>query len=410
VTGTVDQGLYDAHPYPYYAQLRAEPVREQPGVGYVVSRHEDVLAVLRDPDTYSAAFNPGFASSRMTLNPRPPSVDAIMAQGFTECPALAHTDGDTHKRHRRYVNRAFTARQVRQLEPSIETVADELIDRFVARGTVELLTEFSGPLPLTMIVDALGLPRADLPLFWEWTEALQGIRAREVPEDEFVARAHRYVEFQHYFAAAAAERRAAPRDDLITAIVTAGAEGEVPLEQGELMNIFAQLLLGGNETAASTFNSGMLTLARDPLRQEQLRADPTLVPDFVEEVLRKESPVLAIPRIATKDTRIGAVDIPAGARLLVLFGSANRDDDVFADADRFDPGRPNLRHHVAFGNGVHLCVGAPLARAELRIGFARLLARLGPFRPAPGFEPNYVGGPMSHRLDRLDLVFEPTAG
>ncbi|MFF4761356.1 cytochrome P450 [Streptomyces sp. NPDC001292] len=407
MTNTIDQGLYDACPYPYYEQLRSEPVREQPGIGYVVSRHEDVLMVLRNPDTFSAAFNPGFGSSRLTLNERPPSVDKIMAEGYPECPALAHTDGETHKRHRGFVNRAFTPRQVAKVEPMIRSVANDLIDHFIDRGRAEMLSEFSGPLPLTMISDALGLPREDLSLFKEWTEALQGIRARVVPEAEFIGRAHKWVAFQRYFGAVVEDRLANPRDDLASAILRAGNAGETPLESGELMNIFVQLILGGNETAASTFNSGMLTLARDAGVQERLRNDPALIPDFVEEVLRRDSPVLGIPRIATRDTRIGEVDIPAGSRLLVLFGSANRDDSVFPHSDDFELERENVRSHLAFGIGIHFCVGAPLARAELRIGFEQLLSRLGPFSLAPGFEPNYIGGPLGHRLERLDLQFTP---
>jgi len=407
MTETIDQGLYDACPYPYYERLRSEPVREQPGIGYVVSRHEDVLAVLRDAETFSAAFNPGFASSRLTLNERPDSVNKIMAEGYPECPALAHTDGETHKRHRGFVNRAFTPRQVAKVEPMILSVANDLIDRFIDRGSVELLSEFSGPLPLTMISDALGMPREDLPLFREWTEALQGIRARVVPEDEFLQRAHKWVDFQRYFGAVVEDRLANPRDDLSSAILQAGNTGETPLKSGELMNIFAQLILGGNETAASTFNSGMLMLARDPEAQNELRNDASLIPNFVEEVLRRDSPVLGIPRIAMKDTRVGDVEIPAGSRLLVLFGSANRDEQVFPNPDEFDFERENVRSHVAFGNGIHFCVGAPLARAELRIGLEQLLSRLGTFWLTPGFEPNYIGGPLGHRLERLDLEFTP---
>ena len=407
MTGTTDQGLFDPCPYPYYADLRDAPVREQPGLGYVVSRYEDVVAVLRDSATYSAAFNPGFGSSRLTLNPRPASVDAVMAEGYPECPALAHTDGATHKRHRSIVNPAFTPRRVAPLEPRILTVSDELIDAFVGRGHVELLGEFSLPLPLKIITEALGVPGEDLPRCKDWSEALQGIRGREVPEDEFVQRARKYVEFQRYFGAMANERLAEPRDDLLSDIVTAGAAGDEPLKSGELMNICAQLLLGGNETSASTFNSGMLALARDDVLQRRLRERPHLIPSFVEEVLRRESPVLGIPRIATKDAKIGDVEIPAGARLFVLFGSADRDGDEFPHPDELDLERPNLRGHVAFGSGIHFCIGAPLARAELRIGLERLLARLATFSLAPGFEPVYVGGPMSHRLESLELVFEP---
>lgn len=396
-----------ACPYPFYEQLRSEPVCEVEGAGYLVSRYEDVLAVLRDPETYSSAYNGGFASTRLTLNERPPSVDAILDEGYPETAALAHTDGEMHKRHRSLVNAGFRPRRVAQLEPVILSVTDALIDQFIDRGDVELVAELTGPLPLTLTADALGVTRDDLPQFREWSDALGGIRGRLVPEDEFIERARKYVAFQRYFGALADERTANPRDDLITDIVTARTDDQAPLSKGELMNVFAQLLLAGNETTSSTLASAMLMLAEEEGLQVALRENSSLVPRFVEEVLRFASPVLGLPRVVTRDTKIGAVDIPAGSRVLVMFGSANRDEEAFGSAGTIDVARANLRSHVAFGHGLHLCIGAPLARAELRIALERLLERLGTFRLAPGFVPEPVGGPMLRKLRRLDLVFEP---
>jgi cytochrome P450 len=405
------EGFYDPDvlecPYPFYKRLRSEPVSEFESVGYLVSRYEDVLTVLRDTDTFSSAYNPGFATSKLALNPRPPSVDAIMAEGFPETAALAHADGALHKRHRSLVGTGFKPSRVAQLEPVIASVAGDLIDRFIERGTLEVFTEFSAPLPLTIIADALGVTREDLPLFREWSDSFAGLRGRVVPEEEYIERAKKFVAFQRYFGALADDRVAHPRDDLITDIVTATTEDEPPLSKGELMNVFAQLLLAGNETTASALGSGMLMLAEDPALQERLREDPSLVPSFAEEVLRVAAPVLGLPRIVTKDTRIGSVDIPAGARVLVLYGAANRDEDAFENAEAFELDRLKLRPHVAFGYGLHFCIGAPLARAELRVGFEQLLARLGEFRLAPGFVPEPVGGPMMRRYSRLDLVFTP---
>jgi len=411
MTDIVDQGIYDPEaiecPYPLYQSLRDSPVRYQPGLGFLVSRYEDVLAVLLDTETYSNSISEGFAASRWTLNPRPPSVDAIMEEGYPECPALAHTDATTHRRHRRLVNPAFTPRRVKQFETVILSLADELIDRFIERGTVELLNEFSAPLPLTIMADALGVPRKDLPLFREWSDALGGIRSRYVPEDEFIGRAKKWVAFQRYFGAVVDDRAANPRDDFVTDLVTAGSDEDEPLNKGELMSLFAQLLEAGNETTSSTLNSAILALAVDEPRQRALRENPSAVTNFVEEILRRDAPALFKPRVVTKDTRIGSVDIPAGSRVLVMYGSANRDEDVFPAADELDVERRNLRHHVTFGKGTHHCIGAPLARAELHIGIERLLARIGPFTLAPGFEPAYTGGPAFRRLQSLDLVFTP---
>jgi cytochrome P450 len=404
-----EQGFYDPAvlecPYPFYEELRSAPVCEVEGVGYLVSRYEDVLAVLRDPETFSSAYNTGFATTRLTLNSRPPSVDAILALGYEETPALAHTDGAMHRRHRSLVNPGFRPRRVAQLEPVILSVTDDLIDQFIGRGHVELVTEFTGPLPLTLTAEALGVTREDLPLFREWSDAIGGIRGRYVPEDEFVERAHKYLAFQQYFGALADDRAAHPQDDLITDIVTARTDDQAPLTKGELMNVFAQLLLAGNETTSSTLASGMFMLSTDEGLQQSLRQEPSRISSFVEEVLRIASPVLGLPRVVTRDAEIGSVPIPAGSKVLVMFGSANRDEDTFENAEEIDFERPNLRNHVAFGSGLHLCIGAPLARAELRIGLERLIARLGDFRVAPGFVPEPIGGPMLRKLRRLDLVF-----
>ena len=185
---------------------------------------------------------------------------------------------------------------------------------------------------MTLIADALGVTREDLPLFREWSEALSGVRGHFVPEDEFVERAHKYVAFQQYFGALADDRLAHPRDDFLTDIVSARTRDQVPLGKGELMNVFAQLLLAGNETTSSTLSAGLHILATNHALRTSLRDDSSLLANFVEELLRFASPVLGLPRVVTGDTRIGSVDIPAGSRVLVMFGSANRDTDAFENA------------------------------------------------------------------------------
>jgi len=391
----------------YSLILENEPVVDIPGVGVLVTRHEDIQEVTRHPELYSSAYSTGFASTGLSINPRPPLVDEILAQGYPEVQALIFTDDPVHRRHRGLVSQGFTPRRVEQMSDTVRAIATELIDRFAGRGSVELFTEFATPLPLTVISDALGVPRRDAAIFKGWSDAVMALVGRLVPDDEYMAVAQQLLDFQRYFAVLIDERAADPRDDLLTDLVKAEMEGEHPLSKSELLNIITQLLVAGNETTANALCAGMLLLMEQPELRARVTAEPALIPNLVEEVLRLESPIQGFPRMATEDTELGGVKIAKGSRVILMYGAGNRDAREFACPDQVDLDRSNLRSHLAFSHGPHHCMGAALARAELRISFELLLGRLPNLRPAVGFVAEHKPSLMVRGLKELQLAFDP---
>ena len=246
------------------------------------------------------------------------------------------------------------------------------------------MAQFAVGLPLTVIADSLGVAREDMDRFKKWSDDSVAPLGGMISYERQVECARSFVEFQHYFAARIEERRTAPHDDLITDLVNARLDGAEPLNVAEMLNILQQLLVAGNETTTNLIASAMMILLRDPEQMAALIADKTLIANFVEEALRMESPVSALFRLAKIDTEIGGVGIPAGSRIIVLYGSGNRDDAHFPDAAKMDVRRDNARSHLAFGQGVHFCIGAALARLEGRVAFETLLGRLKSIRLIPG--------------------------
>ena len=395
-------------PYPLYDMARStQPVMEVPGIGYIVTSYEDVLTVVTSPDTYSSAFGAGFATTGLSLNPRPPSVDAILARGVPEVPVLTQIGGPTHRRHRRLVSQAFSAKRVKQMEGIVRTIADELIDRFADRGTVELRAEYASALPMTVVAESLGVPREDLAEFKRWSDGAHSLIGAEVPEERYVAIAESFLDFQRYFSARIAERRAHACEDLLSDLVHAEEDDEHPLTEPELLNIIMQILIAGNETTASTLCAGMLALARRPDLADELRADPTGIPAFVEELLRTESPIQGLPRVVLRDTELRGVHLPEGAMVIPLYGAANRDPDRFAEPADIDVRRERITQHLAFSQGIHHCLGSTLARSELRVSIERLLARLHDIQLVSGHEPEHLPSLMVRGLKELHLSFTP---
>jgi cytochrome P450 len=397
-------------PYPFYEALHREaPVYEVHGLGiFLVTRYDDVVEMLRDPATFSSAFNAPDSPASMLAGPETDELRAIRARGWPIVDTMLTCDPPAHDRYRALVSTVFTPRKVAAREAEIAQVADDLVDGFIDDGQVELVSQFAVGLPLIVIADALGVPRDDLDAFKKWSDdSVRPIGSVLSPDQqEEVARS--IVEFQHYFAARIDERRAAPRDDLLSDLVAARIEGEAPLDTPELLSILQQLLVAGNETTTKLIGSGMLLLLQQPDTMARLVAEPALIPAFVEEVLRLEAPLQGMFRIATRDAVLGGVEVPARALLIAMFGAANRDDAQFEDAAVLDLDRANARTNLAFGNGIHFCIGAALARAEARIGFETLLSRLVDIRLADGvtfddltYEPSF----LLRGLTALPLTF-----
>ena len=370
-------------PFEFYAALRREaPVHQVPGLGfYLVSRYALVTEALRNPALFSNRFA---AAMQAKVGGMRPQLASIWAQGYPPVDTLLTNDPPSHTRYRALVTKAFSARRVRSMEEAIRALAGELVDGLLRDRTVELVDRFAVPLPLTVIADQLGVPREDLPRFKKWSDDSVAPLGQMISPEREIECARSVVEFQHYFARIGDERRAAPRDDLISDLVHAKVEGERPLETGELLSVLQQLLVAGNETTTNLIAAAVKLLIEHPDQLAKLRAQPERIPNAVEEVLRLETPVQGMWRVATEDTELDGVAIPKGAFLMLRYAAANRDESVFPEADRFDVERPNARDHLSFGMGIHFCVGAALARAEGAAALATLLSRTRAMRFADG--------------------------
>lgn len=368
-----------ADPFPVYAEARRDaPVFYAPAFDlWVVTRHEDVLAVLKDDETFSSR-NALRSSPREPL----PEVREVLARGWPEMPIIVDSDPPLHTRIRRPITKAFTPRRVAELAPRIEAIAQELLDGFAADGEADIVERFAWPLPLRVMGELIGVPAGDLHWLHERSRDWLSLYGATGSVEEQVAAAEGTVALQRYFVAAMEERTAEPRDDLMSALLAAVAEEDDPISIVELAGVPLDLVVAGHVTVTRAIGSALVLLLRRPGALEELRSDPTLVAPAIEEILRLESPAQGLFREATRDVELGGVLLPRGARLMVHFGSANRDEAVFADAGSYDPRRPDVNKHVAFGKGIHFCIGAPLARLELSIALPLLLERLPDLRRA----------------------------
>jgi cytochrome P450 len=364
-----DPEFYAGDPFPLYARLRAEaPVARNEELGFwAVSRHADVIAASRDPDT--------FCSGKGIL------VMEIGAEYATP-PTMMHTDPPDHTRYRNLVQPGFRPSFMRALEDGVRARTVALVEKIEAGVPVDIVSEVAVPLPLQVISDLLGVPEEEWPKFFRWSEAvIPG--ATDWPEEERMALSGEMVT---YLLAAAADRRANPTDDIISELGAAEVDGD-RLTDAELGMFLVQLLVAGNETTRNMMSGGLVGLAEAPGEWQRLRSRVNAsasraVPLAVEEMLRWTTPVVAFMRTTTRPTELGGQKLDADQPVLLLYASANRDETVFgATADRFDVARdPNP--HVAFGFGPHFCIGAVLARLEGRILLEELLARFATVEPA----------------------------
>jgi cytochrome P450 len=382
-----------ADPWDYYRRVREHaPVWREPNTGiFLISSYAAVSEVLRDWERFSNRFGKALGG----LGETPPEVLEVAQQGYPPVDTMLTADPPEQRRFRKLVNRAFSAKRVETLEGRIEEIANELVDRCEGRRRAELLAEFAQPLPLTVIAEQLGAPREDLARFREWTDGFVAQLSGVADLAGQVAAARLIVEFQHYFAARLEERRKEPHDDIISDIVHAEVEGERPLDLKEMLSILQQLLVAGNETTASAIVEGMWLLIQHPEELARVQRDLTLVPGLVEEVLRLATPTANMWRICKEDAEVEGTAIPAGSLCMLRFAAANRDPVQFPAPDRFDVSRANAAEHLAFGMGIHHCLGAALARKELQVAFRTLLARLDgfaldPSAPAPRHRPSVL--------------------
>jgi cytochrome P450 len=347
-------------PYPTYRMLRDEaPVyRATDSHTWVLSRHRDVITALLDHDTYSSAEG---------VFPVPPGsgvMDSVL-------PMMIMMDPPRHDQLRALVSKAFTPRRIAAMNDGIEDLADRLSQQFDrGSGAADFVGDYAGIIPAIVIADLLGIPREDREQFRQWSNVLvQFNPAREGGVDHGAAAA-----IYGYFADFLAERRRAPREDLMSALVSAEIDG-TRLTDDELLGFCLLLLIAGHETTTNLLGNAAVVLAEHPRSRRRLVADSALLGPAVEELLRYDSPVQGLSRALTRDVTLHGTTMTRGESVLLLFGSANRDERVFSDPDVFDIDR-KAEHQVAFGRGVHFCLGASLARMEARIALRAFLSRL----------------------------------
>ncbi|MGD0392195.1 MAG: cytochrome P450 [Acidimicrobiales bacterium] len=363
----LDPEFYAGDPFPLYARLRAEaPVARNDALGlWVVSRHADVIAVSRDPDT--------FCSAKGIM------VFEIGAE-YASPPTMMHTDPPDHTRYRGLVQPGFRPSFIRGLEKSVRARTRALVAAIEPGEPIDIVSEVAVPLPLQVISDLMGMPEDEWPQFFRWSEAvIPG--ATDWPEEERQALS---AEMVTYLLAAAADRRAHPGEGIISELGAAEIDGD-RLTDAELGMFLVQLLVAGNETTRNMMSGGLLGFAGEPGEWAALRSrasTPRALPIAVEEMLRWTTPVVSFMRTTTRPTELGGRQLGPGEPVLMLYASANRDESVFgSSADRFDSARdPNP--HVAFGFGPHFCVGAVLARLEGRVLLEELLSRFESVEPA----------------------------
>ena len=401
-------------PYPFYEALHAEaPVHPIPEMGLVVVSTFDLLReVVHDPATYSSAMPTGPADlPGMGTEPEDAEMAELRAKtARSGAPTLLAADPPWHARYRSLVNKALSARRVAGMEGYVREIVTDLIDGFIDDGKADFTSQFADELPMAVIADQIGVPRADLRDFKKRADlAIGGIERTIPPEEERdVLRAG--LEMQEYFLMRAEERRRDPKDDILTTLATAELEtdeGSRPLNDAEILSIIQQLQVAGKETTAHLIGSAMLLFIENPEQLAKVRERPELIGNMTEEALRVESPVRALFRTTTRETTLGGVTLPAKTTLMLIYGAANRDECEFAEAARFDVERENARNQLAFSAGPHYCIGAALARLEIRVAFEEVLRRMTNFRldpdhPAPRHEPSYI----LRGLRELHILFD----
>jgi cytochrome P450 len=400
-------------PFRHYAALRERaPVwRARSGV-YFVSRHDAVAEVLRQPNTFSSQW--GNSAGAPSVRGAEDELREILKDGHPAVNTMLTLDPPLQTRYRKSVGRAFSTRRIESMEGRIRRRVLELLADWPARGRVDFMRQMSVPLPVRVIADFLSIPigrEADVKRWSDDSVAAIGV---ELSRERALQAARGIVEMQNFLASLVEERQREPRDDFLSELVAAefeDAEGRVrKLEMPEMLSIIQQLMVAGNEATTKGINEIMKLLVQHPPVWKRIQSEPAAIPAMVEEGLRLASPNQGLFRICTQDSEVAGIAIPKGARLSVMFGSGNRDERVFADPDRFDLDRPNLKESLAFGRGAHFCIGAPLARLELRVLFEELASQLETIAFAPGttleYEPSFILRGL--KALELDVVRRPT--
>jgi cytochrome P450 len=384
-------------PFPYYEALRRK-ASVYPGANgmFFVSGHAAVLEVLQQPNRFSSQW--ANTAGAPPVEGAEEEMKRIFAEGYPPVSTMLTLDPPLQTRYRKSVGKAFSTRRIASLEPRIRKRATDLLEPWPETGRVDFMRQLSIPFPVRVIADMLSIPldrEADVKRWSDDSVASIGVK---ISPERALEAGRSVVEMQKFMASLFEERRRKPQDDFLSGLVGADfedMEGNVrKLEIPEMISIVQQIMVAGNEATTKGITEIMKLLIENPDEWKLIRDDPSLIPAMAEEGLRLASPNQGLFRLCTEDSEVAGVKIPKGQMLWVMFGSANRDEGVFPDPDRFDPSRKNLNDSFAFGRGAHFCIGAPLARLEIRVLFEELAKRLTTIRFAPGttleYEPSFI--------------------
>jgi cytochrome P450 len=414
MTASIDLQTYDPmepsaqqNPFPFYAALREQaPVFRHPTTGiFFISRMDTLRAVLAEPRLFSSqASNQGTMPSGDGTD----ELSSILKEGWPPVNTMLTADPPAQTRYRKAIGKPFGTKRILELEPVIRQITVDLIDAWPQQGPVDFMKDFALPLPILAIAYALGMDPAREADIKRWSDDSVAALGVAITQERRIEAARGVIEMQKYWVSQFDGCRANPRGDILSNLVNTDFEdheGKVrKLDDSELISMVQQLMVAGNETTTKLLNETTRLLIENPAEWKRIQDDPDSIPKMVEEAVRLSTPNQGMFRSVTADTELEGVAIPKGSMLWIIFGSANRDERLFPEPDRFDPTRKNVGDHIAFGHGAHFCIGAPLARLETRIAYEELSKRIENMDFAPGttlqYEPSYI----LRGLAGLDIV------
>jgi len=396
-------------PFEFYEEQRAKnPVfKDEASGAYIVLDYALISEAVGRLDDFSnnfqALLSGGQSDEELASDEE---LQAITSQGWPQVNTLLTADQPVHTRFRKLVNLAFSMPKVNKLEDSMRAMATELIDGFIDTGSCEFVSEYAVPMPVRTIARQLGLDVADADTIKRWTNAFVDRLSGMMTRERQLETEREVVEFQHALKANMDDRRAQPQEDILSDLVNAKVDGERPLDDAESLSIVQQLMVAGNETTTAALAEGLRLFASNPDEYKKIQDDPSLIPNAVEEVLRMSSGSSGIWRVMHRDAELGGVMLPKGAMVMMRYHAANRDPKQFANPNSFQVDRKNARTHMAFGKGIHMCVGNMLSRKEMTVTFQEFAKRIDNLQIAEGAQLSYPPNMMLRGLTALPLTFE----
>tara|TARA_B100001245_G_scaffold111485_1_gene81592 strand:+ start:6740 stop:8014 length:1275 start_codon:yes stop_codon:yes gene_type:complete len=397
-------------PHSYFKKLRDEaPVFQDPTTGiFQVSKHELICQVARDAKLFSNQFGAVQRSGGQEYPQE--AADILINEGYPPVDTMLTADPPRHTRYRSLVDKAFAPARVSELGPNIDEKINFIIDQFYDSGKCEVTTQISKQLPIRVIAEQLGVPMDDYDKFSNWSDAFVAQLSGTSSPEEHIEIAKKLVQFQQYFANKLDESEDNASDDILSDLANLTFEDDDgvnrKLEKSEQLSIIQQLLVAGNATTAHSISEAIYLLIANPDQMDLVLNDYKLIPNMVEESLRLLTPTNNMWRIATADTELDGVKIPKNSLIIIRYGSGNRDEDLFENPDKFDVTRKNSRRHVAFGQGIHVCIGMNLARKEMYTAFPIILDRLKNMRFGEGNDFVYSPNVLLRGLNKLNIEFD----